>query len=83
MDPGEISFICMLNAGPRFHKEAEVESNSEIAGRPAPFATSYMIGRENKRTNNETILPAVKNNAVAGYNGPVKLELLKGAGLLK
>ena len=51
-------------------------------GRPAPFVTSYMIGRENKRTNNKTTLPALKNNAAAGYQGPVKRELLKGAGLL-
>ena len=36
-----------------------------------------MIGRENKRTNNRTMLPALKNNAAAGYKGPVKIELLK------
>ena len=52
------------------------------AGRPAQFATSYMIGREDKRTNNRTTLPTLKNNAAAGYQGPVKIELLKGAGLL-
>ena len=51
-------------------------------GRPAPFATSYMVGRENKRTNNRTMLPTLKNSAAAGYKGPVKKELLKGAGLL-
>ena len=27
--------------------------------------------------------PALKNNAAAGYQGPVKIELLKDAGLLK
>ena len=27
------------------------------------------------------MFPAVKNNAAAGYQGPVKIELLKGAGL--
>ena len=41
-----------------------------------------MIGREDKRTNNRTMLPTLKNNAAAGYQGPVKIELLKGAGLL-
>ena len=51
-------------------------------GQPAPFATSYMVGREDKRTNNRTMFPALKNNAAAGYQGPVKTELLKGAGLL-
>ena len=48
----------------------------------APFATSYIVGRENKRTNNGTMFPALKNNAATGYQGPVKIELLKGAGLL-
>ena len=28
------------------------------------------------------MLPALKNNAAASYKGPVKIELLKGAGLL-
>ena len=32
--------------------------------------------------NNRTMLPALKNNAVAGYQGPVKKDILKGAGLL-
>ena len=50
-----------------------------ILGRHATFVTSYMAGRENKRTNNRTILPSLKSNAVAGYKGPVKKELLKGA----
>ena len=27
--------------------------------------------------------PALKNNAAAGYQGPVKIDLLKGAGLLR
>ena len=50
--------------------------------RPAPFATSYMVGREDKRTNNRTMFPTLKKNAAAGYKGPVKIELLKGEGLL-
>ena len=51
--------------------------------RPTSFATSFMVGREDKRTNNRTMLPTLKNNAAAGYQGPVKIELLKGAGQLK
>ena len=41
-----------------------------------------MAGGKNKRTYNRTILPALKNNAAAGYQGPMKIELLKVAGLL-
>ena len=41
-----------------------------------------MVGREHKRTNNRKMLPTLKDNAAAGYQGPVKMELLKGAGLL-
>ena len=41
-----------------------------------------MADRENKRTNNRTMFPALKNIAAAGYQGPVKIELFKGAGLL-
>ena len=29
-----------------------------------------------------TMLPTLKNNAAAGYQDPVKIELLKDAGLL-
>ena len=32
--------------------------------------------------NNRTMLPKPKHNAAAGYQGPMKTELLKGAGLL-
>ena len=53
-----------------------------MTGRPAPFATSYMIGWENERTNNRTMIPALRNNAAAGYQGPVKTKLLKCADLL-
>ena len=41
-----------------------------------------MVGWEGKRTNNKTIFPGLKNNATASYQGPVKIELLKGVGLL-
>ena len=51
-------------------------------GQPAPFATSNMVGRENKRMKNRAMFPVVKTNAAAGYRGPTKIELLKGAGLL-
>ena len=52
-------------------------------GRPAPFVNSFMVGREDKRTNNRTMLSTLKNNAAAGYQGPGKIQLLKGAGLLQ
>ena len=42
-----------------------------------------MVGREDKRTNNRTMFSALKNNAAAGYQGPVKIELLKSTGLLQ
>ena len=29
---------------------------------------------------NRTMFPSLKNNAAAGYKGPVKIELLKGTG---
>ena len=50
--------------------------------RPTLFAMSCMVGREDKRMNNRTMLPALKNNAATDYVGPVKFELLMGAGLL-
>ena len=50
-------------------------------GRHAPFAASYMVGLEDKITNNRTMFPTLKNNAAAGYKGSVKIELLRGAGL--
>ena len=51
----------------------------QIDGQPAPFATCYMVGPKNKRT----MIPTLKNNAASGYQGPVKIELLKGADLLQ
>ena len=39
-----------------------------------------MVGRQDKERT--TMLPTRKNNAAAGYQGAVKMELLKGAGLL-
>ena len=34
-----------------------------------------LIGREDKRTNNRTLIPTLKPNAAAGYQlGPVKIE---------
>ena len=50
--------------------------------RPALFATSYMVGREEKRPNNRTMFPNVKKNAAAGYESPEKIEMLKGVALL-
>ena len=50
--------------------------------RLAPFATSDVVGQKDKRLSKRTILPILKNNATAGYQGPVKIELLKREGLL-
>ena len=41
-----------------------------------------MVALKDKRTNDRTMLQTLKNNAAAGCKGPVKIELLKGAGLL-
>ena len=57
--------------------------NATVEGRPAPSATSYIVGGEDKRTNKRTMLSTLKNNATVGYQGPVKIELLKGARLLQ
>ena len=38
----------------------------------AALVTSYMAGREDKRTNNRRMFPALKSNAAASYKGPVK-----------
>ena len=48
----------------------------EVMGRRAEHATCYKVGRKNNA-------PNPKINAAAGYKGPVKIELLKGTGLLK
>ena len=57
--------------------------SSRFLGRHAPFATSHIVGRENKTMNNKTMRPDTKNNGAAGYLDPVKIELTKGAGLLR
>ena len=36
-------------------------------GRPVSFSTSYMVGRENKGTNDSTMLSTLENNAAAAY----------------
>ena len=51
-------------------------------GRLATFATSDVVGQKDKRLSKRTMLPTLKSNAAAGYQGPVKIELLKGVGLL-
>ena len=55
---------------------------SDFMRRSTPVVVSFVVGREDKRTNNRTMLPTLKNNAAAGYKGPEKIELLKDAGLL-
>ena len=53
-------------------------------GRTALFAKSYMVGLEqDKRMNKKQCSQPSKNNAAAGYQGPVKIKLLKVAGLLR
>ena len=54
----------------------------EEGRRPAPFATSYVIDQNKKKTNNRTMIPNLKANTAAGCYGLVKKELLHGAGLL-
>ena len=40
-------------------------------------AYMYVVGQEDKRTDNRTMVPAQKTNATAGcLRGPVKTELL-------
>ena len=57
-------------------------ATNRIFGATGTFAKSYTVGGRNKRTNNRTMLPPLKDNAAAGYNGQVKRELLKGADLM-
>ena len=55
-----------------------------MMGRPAPFLTSHMVGQEDQKNEQQNNVPNLKkNNAAAGYQGPVKIELLKGAGPLE
>ena len=56
--------------------------NGYFWGGPASFATSYMVRREDRRTNNRTMLPALTHNATAACKSPVRTELLKSAGIL-
>ena len=41
----------------------------------------WLISQEGKRKNNRTMFPTLNIDAAAGYQGPVKIELLKGTGL--
>ena len=74
--------VCSIHGTLTSSESSHKGTTGDESGRPGPFAKSYMVGRENKRTNNRAMLPTLKNNAAAGYKGPVKTELLKGAGLL-
>ena len=38
-------------------------------GRPASFATSYMVGQEDKRANNRTMIPTLKNQCSCRLSG--------------
>ena len=62
-----------------FHPSCTTDhENRKIKGRLTPFARYSMICQGDKRTNNTTMLPTQKSNAAAGYQGPVKIEILKG-----
>ena len=52
-------------------------------GATCAFATSNIIGRESKRTNNKIIpLDIKKNSGAPGYQDPVKIDLRTCAELL-
>ena len=54
-------------------------------GPPAPFAImsfTGVVGREDKRPINRAMRPTLKRNAAAGYQNPMKIELLKCAEVL-
>ena len=74
--------ICLNGNGEKvstqtlFHVRTSLKPLSNyFAGRPAPFSTSYMVGREDKRTNNRTMLSTLKSNAAAGYQDPEKIRM--------
>ena len=60
--------VGFLQVNTVLHKRGENEFSfsptSRIPWRPAPFVTSYMVGREDERTNNRTMFPALRNNTV-------------------
>ena len=53
--------------------------NATVEGATCTVCNVLHGGGEDKRPNNRTMLPALRNNATVGYQGPVKIELLKGA----
>ena len=50
-----------------------------FSGGDLHFCNVLLRGHKNEQRN---IVPCPKNNAAADFKGPVKIELLKGAGLL-
>ena len=81
----DVEYICSVPSAGRFLVPRGVVPKAFIAhtgqmhhrdGQPAPFATPFMIGQEDKRTMKQQI------NAAVGYKGPVKKELLKDADVL-
>ena len=62
--------------------EARRYTRDLLKGRRAPFAKSYMVGREGKRTHNRTMLPSPKNQCSCRLQGSSENRALKGAGLL-
>ena len=55
----------MCETGMKMNERFFVLCQCERGGATCTFATSYMVGREDKRTNNRTMLSNLKNNAVA------------------
>ena len=54
-----------------WYKNYNFSQSGLNTGSAAAFATSYVVGRENKRTNNGSVmLPALKTNAALGHQGP-------------
>ena len=77
-----MTFICIGH----FIKPIE-QAPSWFLNRDSIGGTLHHLQRlkwlvEDKRTNDKTMLPTLKNNTPTGYQGPLEIELLKGVGPL-
>ena len=61
-----------------------IPSSANLKGRPALFnnASGHRWSRRQKNEQRNNVPSPKKNNAAAGYQGPVKIELYQGVGLL-
>ena len=66
----------MPSSRSRTAKDGKVRALVSLSS--ASFATSHIIGRENKRTNNKSILLYIKNNGSADYQGADQFILVNG-----